>query len=94
MIRQEGPKLLRYHDGVFRDVLPGLERAETSVTAMCRGENGQVLFSALLNGTYRYKEEKFVPLASVADLPKLIISLAETTDGTIWFGSKMRGSFS
>lgn len=92
-IRQEGPKLLRYHDGVFRDVLPGLERAETSVTAMCRGANGQVLFSALLNGTYRYKEEKFVPLASVADLPKLIISLAETADGTIWFGSKDAGLF-
>ncbi|MGA2428163.1 MAG: two-component regulator propeller domain-containing protein [Candidatus Acidiferrum sp.] len=92
-IRQEGPKLLRYHDGVFRDVLTSLEQREASVTAMSRGENGQILFTTLVNGTFRYHAGTFVPLASVAELPKLIISLAETADGTIWLGSKDSGLF-
>jgi ligand-binding sensor domain-containing protein len=92
-IRQQGPKLLRYRDGIFRDVLPGLGQREASVTAMSRGENGQILFTTLVNGTFRYHAGTFVPLASVAELPKLIISVAETADGTIWLGSKDSGLF-
>ncbi len=35
--------LVRYNAGIFHDVLPGLARDESGVTAMCTGRNGEVL---------------------------------------------------
>ncbi len=92
-VRFRGPRLLRYHDGKFQEVLSDLKAAETEVTAMCAGKNGDILFSGLLNGTVRYSKGRFVTLASVTELPKLVISLAETSDGQIWLGTKDAGLY-
>jgi ligand-binding sensor domain-containing protein/signal transduction histidine kinase len=93
-IRLQGPRLLRYRDGTFRDVLPNLGRAEADVTAMCAGKNGDILFSGFANGIVRYSKGKFVPLASSAVLPRLVISMAETDDGKVWMGTREQGLYS
>ncbi|MGH9844331.1 MAG: two-component regulator propeller domain-containing protein, partial [Blastocatellia bacterium] len=93
-IRQRSPSLLRYRDGKFEDVLPELEREEPGVTAMCRGNNGEVLFSVLVNGILRYSGGRFITLASLARLPNfLVISMAETPAGDIWMGTRDAGLF-
>lgn len=92
-VRVQGQKLLRYRDGTFQDVLPKLDLAEADVTAMCVGKNGEILLSGLANGTVRYSKGRFVTLASATELPKLIISLAETADGKVWMGSKDAGLY-
>jgi ligand-binding sensor domain-containing protein/signal transduction histidine kinase len=92
-VRPRGPRLLRYRDGKFSDVLADLKLQESEITAMCVGENGEILFSGLVNGTMRYSGAKFVTLASVTELPKLIISLAEAVDGKVWLGTKDAGLY-
>ena len=89
-----GPRLLRYSDGKFEDVSSTLEREEPAFTAMGRGANGDVLFSALVNGTLRYSGGKFVRLAAPLELPNfLVISLAESPDGKLWLGTRDLGLF-
>ncbi len=89
-----GPRILRYSDGKFEDVSSTLEREEPAVTAMARGANGDVLLSALVNGTLRYSGGKFVRLAAPAELPNfLVISLAESPDGKVWLGTRNLGLF-
>ncbi len=92
-VRFRGPRLLRYHDGKFQDVLSDLKLPETEVTAMCAGRNGDILFSGLLNGTVRYSKGRFVTLASLTELPKLVISVAETSDGRVWLGTRDAGLY-
>jgi signal transduction histidine kinase/ligand-binding sensor domain-containing protein len=92
-IRLQGPRLLNYRGGTFRNVLPNPELVETDVTSMCVGNNGGIVFSGLTNGIVRYGKGKFEKLASTTDLPRLVISLAETADGKIWMGTREQGLY-
>ncbi len=92
-IRWQGPRLLRYRDGTFRDVLPNPGLAEADVTAMCAGRNGDILLAGFANGIVRYSNGRFVPLASSAKLPRLVISMAETPDGKVWMGTREQGLY-
>ena len=89
-----GPRLLRYRDGKFEDVSSTLERTEGAITAIARGANGEVLISGLVNGTLRYSGGRFVRLAEPLELPNfLVISLAESPNGKLWFGTRDLGLF-
>ena len=92
-VRPQGPKLLRYHDGRFQNMLSQLKIPETEVTAMCAGKDGDILFSGFLNGTMRYSRGKLITLTSIAELPKPVISLVETADGKVWLGTKDAGLY-
>lgn len=87
-IRVQGSHLLRYRDGVFQKVLPHLKRSEVGITAMCRGEKGNILFSGLANGAVRYTKGKFIRLAFRPSIHSFIISMAETEDGKVWIGTR------
>jgi len=89
-----GPRILRYADGKFEDLSSALVQREPAFTAMGRGTNGEVLLSALVNGTLRYSGGKFVRLTAPVELPNfLVISLAESPDGRIWMGTRDLGLF-
>jgi len=92
-VRVQGPQFFRYHNGTFEDVLHGLPVQETDVTAMCLGQNGSIIFTALGNGILRYDGGKLVALGDRYKLPRLVISMAETPDGKIWLGSREQGVF-
>ena len=94
-IRPQSRNLLRYHDGIFQDVMSDLDSAPHSgVTAMCRGTKGEALFAVRGNGTFIYRGGRFEKLPSLAGLSKLIvISMAQTSDGTIWIGTRDSGLF-
>jgi ligand-binding sensor domain-containing protein/signal transduction histidine kinase len=93
-IRMRSPSMLRYRAGKFENVLSQLERTEPGITAMVRGFNGEVLFSALVNGTLRYSGGKLLTLAPMSELPNfLVISMAETPNGDIWMGTRDAGLF-
>ena len=92
-IRLQGPHLLRYRDGTFQDVLPALQLQESDVTAMCVGNDGEMLFSALVNGVVQFREGKFVTLAPRANLPRLILSMVQTADGKVWMGTREQGIY-
>jgi ligand-binding sensor domain-containing protein len=93
-VRLQGAALLRYRDGKFEDTSSRFDRAESTVTAMGRGKDGEPLFSALRNGTLRYEAGKFSKLAPNPRLPNfIVISLAEMPDGKIWMGTRDTGLF-
>ena len=90
-IRPQSPGLVRYREGIFHDVSADLPRAETGVTAMCRGRNGEVLL-ARPSGNLKYDGGKLVPLGVTAG--SLVLSIAQTADGKIWMGTRDAGLFS
>ncbi len=93
-VRQQGAGLLRYHNGKFEDLSSGFARREVAVTAMCRGNEGQAVFSGIINGTVRYAAGKFLKLASTPAMPNfLVISMAEMPDGRILAGTRDTGLF-
>ena len=91
-VRQLGTKVLKYRDGAFQDGLAAVN-AQDDVTAMSVGTSGDILISGFVSGISRYSQGKFVTLASKADLPHLIISMAETADGKVWMGTREAGLF-
>lgn len=93
-IRMRNPSMLRYRGGKFENVMADLEQAEAGITAMCRGQNGEVYFSALVNGTLRYSEGRFTRIASTEGRPNfLVLSMAETPLGDLWLGTRDSGLF-
>jgi signal transduction histidine kinase/ligand-binding sensor domain-containing protein len=90
-IRPQSSGLVRYRAGLFRDFSPDLPRAETGVTAMCLGVNGELLL-ARPSGNLKYSGGRLVPLELTAE--RLVISMAQTADGKIWMGTRDAGLFS
>lgn len=90
-IRLQRPNLLRYRDGVFQSVGPDVQQAEADITAMCMGKNGELLLSGLKNGIVRDRNGRFITLASRSELPRLVISMTETSDGRVWIGTREQG---
>lgn len=89
-----GPRILRYVNGKFEDVASLLPRTEQAFTAMGRGANGVVLISGLVNGTFQYTGGRLVKLVSPTEHPNfLVISLAESSDGKVWLGTRDLGLF-
>lgn len=92
-VRLEGQGLLRYHNGQFEDVSLAFEQSGLRVSAMCRGKDGEILFSGFANGIFRYQEGKFVRLAPRVMPGFLAVSIGETQDGTFLLGGRDGGLY-
>jgi ligand-binding sensor domain-containing protein/signal transduction histidine kinase len=93
-IRLQGPDLLRYHDGRFKNVLLESKGEETNViTAMCLGERGELLLSGYASGLVQSSNRGFVTLLPRPALPRVIISMAEMRDGKVWLGTNEQGLY-
>ena len=94
-MRFQNLSLLRYRSGTFQNVSPDLSSVEKGVTAMCRGNGGEVLFVTRSKGLLRSSGEGLTPFDSTTSQPTfLVISIAETADGKVWIGSRDGGLFS
>ena len=89
-IRPQSLKLLRYHDGIFQDVVASMNKEINGVTAMCRGLDGELLFTLRQKGVFKYGGGKFHKLF---DALGLVISMAKTGDGKIWMGRRDAGLY-
>src|SRR5262249_1020217 len=77
-LRLEQPRVLRYREGIFQDVLSDHVTTENSINTICRGTDGKALFSGHANDVLRYNHGKFVPLVSKAETyAALVLSMAE-----------------
>ena len=86
-VRPQNPGLLRYREGAFVDMAQTLGQRSFGVTAMARGQNGDLVLAGL-GGPFRYSEGKITPLTG-ANL--LVLSLAETGGGRVWIGTRDAG---
>jgi len=92
-VRLQTPDLVRFRGGIFQEVFPG-EAPETGVTAMGQGTGGDILL-ARPRRLLRYSNGKLVQIASgIGFQARPLISIAETSDGTVWIGSRDEGLFS
>lgn len=92
-IRLQGPDLLRYREGTFQHVLLASNGEKNVITAMCIGENGQLLVAALGSEVARSGRDGFVTLLPGPALPGVIISMLEMRDEKVWLGTKEEGLY-
>jgi ligand-binding sensor domain-containing protein/signal transduction histidine kinase len=94
-VRLQGPTLMvRDRSGAFRSVTPDSSHAETDITAMCAGKNGELLIAGLTKGIFRGKNGTFVASASGDESPRHVISMIELADGVGWLGTREQGLYS
>ncbi|HEY4045624.1 MAG TPA: two-component regulator propeller domain-containing protein [Acidobacteriaceae bacterium] len=82
--------ILRYQDGHLEDVISRLP-GESGVTAIARTRDGGIMLSTLINGIVKFSGSNFSTLAP--SRTSVVISLAETTDGRIWVGTREAGLY-
>lgn len=93
-IRMQGPRLLRYQAGRFADLRAEFKIPELGITAMYRTPAGEILFSTLINGLLQYRDDRFIPIASLSNRPNfLVLSMAESATDTIWLGTRDAGLY-
>jgi signal transduction histidine kinase/ligand-binding sensor domain-containing protein len=93
-IRPQGPQLLQYRGGQFKNLFGSLGLPATTITAMGTDNQGDVLFSGLYSQPMRYAGGKFERLPGAAEASStLVTSIAETRDGRIWIGTREDGLF-
>ena len=93
-IRQQGARLVRYHQGRFENVIAPIVQAEAGFTAMTRDAAGRVLLTGLRSGLVRPDASGFATLVPPKGLPNsLVIALAAGADGTVWIGTRDIGLF-
>jgi signal transduction histidine kinase/ligand-binding sensor domain-containing protein len=91
-VRTERWGLLRYRAGAFQYPFSGSGQGEWAITAMCRGNSGEALFSGHISNALRYSHGNFKALAVAAAAPNaLVMSMAETPAGDVWMGTRDSG---
>jgi ligand-binding sensor domain-containing protein/signal transduction histidine kinase len=94
-IRLQGPTLmLRDRSGAFRSVTPDSSQAESDITAMCMGMDGELLITGLTKGIFRDRNGNFATRATRDELPRHVISMIELADGVDWLGTREQGLYS
>lgn len=94
-VRVQGSDVLRQRKGKFETVTYGARPLSSQVTAVSKDRNGAVLISDVIEGTFRFVGEKAQNVATPNMLPgsSPVISIAETSEGTIWLGTLGAGLF-
>lgn len=93
-IRSQGPQLLQYRGGQFKNPFESLGIPAATITAMGTDNQGDVLFSGLYSQPMRYARGKFEGLPGAAEASStLVTSIAESRDGRIWMGTREDGLF-
>ena len=92
-IRQPELGVLRYRDGAFEQMMADPARVESQLTAMCKGNDGNVVIASLGSVT-TYQGRQFSELATRAALPTFIVTaMIQAPGGDIWMGTREAGLF-
>jgi signal transduction histidine kinase/ligand-binding sensor domain-containing protein len=90
----EGPRPLLYRDGTFKDPIGERKLPFSNVTAMGLTNQGTVLFSSLERDAVTYRNDRFETIAHTPTQSRSPwLSIAQTSDGVIWMGTRDRGLF-
>ncbi len=88
--RLQGLNLVRRHRQSFATPNPPID----AVTALCRGKDGDVFMSSLTLGIMRYRHGNMETLTPSEVHPNSVtLSIAETSDGRVWIGTRDDGLF-
>jgi signal transduction histidine kinase len=90
-VRPEGPQMLLYRDGQFRNAFASGGLPLSIISAMAADGHGGVLFSELGSRSMRFAHGRFDTVADSTEAAGTITSMAETLDGRIWLGTRDSG---
>jgi signal transduction histidine kinase/streptogramin lyase len=89
-IRME-TNLVRYRSGSFDKPTA---QVTSRITAMGPANEGDLLISVMGRGAMLYRQSKLELMADASELPRSpVLSIAQTTDGSIWSGTRGAGLF-
>jgi signal transduction histidine kinase/ligand-binding sensor domain-containing protein len=92
-IRLDGPRLLRYRDGIFEDAAAKLSFFDLVLTAMSRDNAGNMLLWGTQKKLLRFRGNQFQPLLSHEPADGIMVSIVESTTGSLWLGSRDSGLY-
>jgi ligand-binding sensor domain-containing protein/signal transduction histidine kinase len=93
-IRLENATMVRYRDGVFHRFPPLENWPGAQITATTRTSQGELLSAVMERGTTVYRRNKFELISDANELPRSpVLSIAQTSDGSIWLGTRGAGLF-
>src|SRR5580700_9595280 len=93
-VRLEGSTLLRYRDGVFDSPASDLASMNSLITAMGQATQGELLLSLMERGVIIHRSGRFEMIADASGLPRSpVLSVAQTSDGSVWVGTRGAGLF-
>jgi ligand-binding sensor domain-containing protein/signal transduction histidine kinase len=92
-IRPESAGLLIYRDGKFKDAMAHSASYPLALTALSDDTEGGLILSSLSNNLLRFSHGEFNQILDRAEVPKFIISVAETRDHRVWMGTRNNGLF-
>ncbi len=92
-VRLDGPRLLRYRDGVFEDAAARYGLDDTVFTAMSLDTAGELLLWGARSRTMRFHNNRFARVIREESFVGTVISTQQAADGSIWLGSRDAGLF-
>ena len=94
-IKMQSPGVLRYRNGTFEDASVALPALDRPLTAMFQQKGGDILLASIDRVILRYSGGKLTQQPFVASpLDLLVVSIAGTSDGTMWLGTRENGLLS
>lgn len=92
-IRLDGPRLLRYRDGVFEDALSKFQLSDVVFTAMSRDISGHLLLWGPQKRTLRFRAGQFERIFPRDQIDGIVVSVLESSGGVFWFGTRDSGLY-
>ena len=91
--RLRGSGLVSFRDGVFENILSRVGPTDAVVSAMVRGLDDSVLLATVGHGAVAYRNGQFHSIVPAATMPtsSFVISIAETSAGEYWLGTRDAG---
>lgn len=92
-MRLDGPRLLRYGNGAFDDPVEKFGLSDAVFTAMSQDSRGELMLWGPRSGTLRFRLGKFERIAPCASIDGIVISMLDSTDGSLWLGTRDAGLY-
>ena len=89
----DGPHLLLYRDGKFEDAMARFGLQEIAFTSMSVDTHGRLLLWGPQRRLLRFRDGAFQRYDIAEDIPGIVISTAEASDGKLWMGTREIGLF-
>jgi ligand-binding sensor domain-containing protein/signal transduction histidine kinase len=92
-IRLDGPRLLRYRDGVFEDAVSKFALSDVLITAISKDRAGKLLLWSFQKGLLRFQGQRFEQILPRDRIDGVAYSISESPDGVLWLGSRDSGLY-
>jgi signal transduction histidine kinase/ligand-binding sensor domain-containing protein len=92
-VRLPGPRILRYRDGRFEDVVARIGSREDAFTSIAASADGEIVIAGLVSGILKSTGDDFTRLAPGVPSPSPVVAMDQAPDGTVWLGTREGGLF-